>query len=356
MAGSAFKDADVIKSLSSFTPVLVDGDTEKDVTKKYGVHGYPAMVFVDAAGEEIDRIVGYSPTAEFLKDVERIKSGEGTLPGLKKRFEAAPDDIDSGIALGARLAGSNPDAAAAIFATLAEKAATKDRATQGRVHLEYAAALFEAGKRDAAVKQAEALVKEFADTASAAQAATRVGGAFLQESPARALAFLVAVRAVAKSVPDRTSVERFTVAVHKNGIAASLKRQGEAAGDDPQALNEVAWTCFEQKLAVREALGWAKKAVTLSDRDPMILDTLANLFWLMAQRDEAIKTEEEAAGKVEGRMKGEFEANVAKWKADRDAMKASGAVPMMPLSAPPVKPPEKAPQQPADKPAEGGAK
>ena len=76
---------------------------------------------------------------------------------------------------------------------------------------------------------------------------------------------------------------------------------------------------------VREAVGWAKKAAEKSERDPMILDTLANLLWLSGQRDDAIKTETEAAGKAEADHKAEFEALVAKWTAEVAAMNAKKA-------------------------------
>ena len=337
MAGSAFKNVDVIKALSIYTPIVVDGDVEKDITKKYGVNGYPALVVADAKGDEIDRIVGYSPPEEYLKEVLRIQSGEGTLPALTKKFADSPYDLDAGIALGARIAGSKPEAAAELFAALAEKAKSRDKATQGRVCLEYAAALLGAGKRDLAAAEAEKLVREFADTPSAGAAATRVGRAFVGLDAGRALAFLAAVRAIATDAKDKAAVENLTISVHKSGIAAALKRQAEAAGDDPQALNAVAWTCFEQKMNVREAVGWAKKAVEKSARDPMILDTLANLLWLSGARDDAIKTEAEAAEKVEGPQKKEFEALVAKWRAELEAMKAAKAVPMTPLVPPAAK-------------------
>ncbi len=72
------------------------------------------------------------------------------------------------------------------------------------------------------------------------------------------------------------------------------------------------------KVNVKQALGWAKTAAEKSDREPAILDTLANLLWLAGKHDEAIKTEEEAAGKVaDPAMKKEFEVNVAKWMAEK---------------------------------------
>jgi tetratricopeptide (TPR) repeat protein len=337
LAGSAFKNADVVKALSAFTPVLVDGDTEKDMTKKYGVHGYPTVVFADAQGAEIDRIVGYREAAQYLAEIERIKSGKGTLDALRRKVAESPDDLDAALALGAKLSGGNAEEAAGVFAGLLEKTKDMDKATQARIHLEYAAALSGSGKSAEAMTEAEKIVKDFADTPSAGQVVGRVGNAFLRAEVKRALAFLDAARELAKENEDKAAVEKLTVVVLKNGIAASLKRQAAAAGDDPQALNEVAWSCFEQKLNVREALGWAKKAAEKSDRDPAILDTLANLMNLMGQRAEAIKVEEEAASKATGPMKKEFESNVAKWKAELEEMKASGAIPATPLVPSPAK-------------------
>lgn len=317
MAGSAFKSADVVKLFSNWTPVLVDGDTEKEPTKRYAVHGYPAIVFADAAGGEVDRISGWMKTDAFAAEVGRILSGEGTLPALRKRAQEAPDDVDAAVALGARCAQSDPGEAARVFSALVEKTKAKDRATQAKVRLGYAAALAESGDSAGAMTQAEALVREFADTPSAATVASRAGEAFLSADTARALAFLDAARPLAKEPGEKAAIERLAVAVHKNGIAAAFRREAAAAADDPMALNEIAWSCFEMKLNVREALEWARTAVDKSDRDPAILDTLANLLWLTGKRDEALKTEEEALAKCadEG-MKREFERLIAGWKTE----------------------------------------
>ena len=79
-----------------------------------------------------------------------------------------------------------------------------------------------------------------------------------------------------------------------------MARRGDlqAAADDPMRLNAVAWDAFESRLAMREAVVWARRAVEGSKRDPMILDTLANLLFVQGARDEAIATEKEAVEKA----------------------------------------------------------
>ena len=324
----------MVKLFSNWTPVLVDGDTEKDATKRYAVHGYPTIVFADAAGAEVDRIGGWMKTDAFAKEVGRILSGEGTLPALRKRLQESPDDVDAAVALGAKCAKSDPAEATLVFAALLEKSKEKDRATQAKVRLEYAAVLAETGDSDGAMTQAETLVRVFAGTPSAAAVALRAGRAFLLADISRALAFLDAARPLAKEPDEKAAIEGLAVEVHKNGIAAALGRQAEAAADDPMALNEIAWTCFEMKLNVREAVAWARTAVDKSERDPAILDTLANLLWLTGKRDEALKTEEEALAKCDDEdMKREFASNVDKWKAEiaaAEAAKAARAAPAKP--------------------------
>ena len=69
-------------------------DAEKgegvELVKKYKVNGYPTIVFTNGNGDEIDRIVGYRPPEEFLKELKRIQSGINTLPALLSKLEQEP--------------------------------------------------------------------------------------------------------------------------------------------------------------------------------------------------------------------------------------------------------------------------
>jgi thiol-disulfide isomerase/thioredoxin len=322
LEADTYSQASVGEAMKAFVNVMVDAEKGEGpaIAKRYGVTGFPTLVIVDAEGGEIDRISGYRPPEPFLKEIARIRSGEGTLPALTKAFAERPDDVDAGVALAVKLSSAKPEESAALFATLSEKAKSMDKSTQAKVMLERAAAsLATARKKETMVEvatTAETLVKDFADTPSAAQATSKLGRAILFLDTKRALAFVEGARAVAKDPKEISVIEGLTVSVHRNALAAALKRQGDGAGDDPMALNEAAWNCFELKMNVKQALAWAQTAVEKSKRDPMILDTLANLLWLTGKHDDAIKTEVEAAGKAEGSMKKEFEANVAKWRAE----------------------------------------
>lgn len=71
-------------------------DAEKgegpDLAKKYGVKGFPTIIFTDAEGIEIDRIYGYVPAEMFLKKMKDYNTGTNTFGSITKMLEANPDD------------------------------------------------------------------------------------------------------------------------------------------------------------------------------------------------------------------------------------------------------------------------
>lgn len=74
-------------------------DAEKgegvELAKKYGVSGFPTIVFIDGDGNEIDRIVGYLPAKEFLKIMKDYNEGKNTTPSLNKILKNNPEDAEA---------------------------------------------------------------------------------------------------------------------------------------------------------------------------------------------------------------------------------------------------------------------
>jgi thiol:disulfide interchange protein len=66
-------DARVQRALERFVVVKLnaekDGSPEAD---RFGVRGYPTVVFLDAAGKEIGRIPGYIEADGFLQELEDV--------------------------------------------------------------------------------------------------------------------------------------------------------------------------------------------------------------------------------------------------------------------------------------------
>jgi thiol-disulfide isomerase/thioredoxin len=306
-----FTQAKVADAMKAFVNVHVDAEKGEgvDLAKRYGVHGFPTLLVVDSAKEEIDRIVGYMPAGPFETEVRRIARGEGTLPALRARVKAAPDDLEAALSLAGKETASAPDAATPRFEEVRVKAHAKgDRGAESRALRGLATLRFEARDAAGAMPMLETLVTDFAGT-EAAEWAAQAGTSAFRGDPARTLAFVEKARASATTPRAKAQLESAAFTAHLALAGASLRSMAKAAGDDPEALNEAAWRAFQHRIGTAAAIEWAKKAV----------ETLANLLAVHGGWDAAIELELEAAERADGELKAQFQANVVRWVAARAA-------------------------------------
>ena len=70
-----------------------------DVFKRYGVTTMPTMLFVTPDGKADDLIQGFIPVDDFVKELARVKHGEGTVSALEKVLATSKpgsdDDVDA---------------------------------------------------------------------------------------------------------------------------------------------------------------------------------------------------------------------------------------------------------------------
>jgi thioredoxin-like negative regulator of GroEL len=99
LAGSAFKDAETLKVLGKFTPILVDKDTEPEVAREFGVGGIPHVIFVDLKGKKIADSLGAVPVAKFRATAEEASKKAGKPKPSKdyKKVLKALADIENGL-------------------------------------------------------------------------------------------------------------------------------------------------------------------------------------------------------------------------------------------------------------------
>ncbi|HKO03516.1 MAG TPA: hypothetical protein VJW51_02150, partial [Candidatus Acidoferrales bacterium] len=96
-------------------------------------------------------------------------------------------------------------------------------------------------------------------------------------------------------------------------------RQAAERGD-AEAMNDVAWQyATSEDPAIRNpaaALDLARKAVSLEHEhpEPEHLDTLAEAYYLNAQYEDAVKTEEQALALSSGKEKESFQANLGRYR------------------------------------------
>jgi len=71
--------------------VRIDTEVDTALAKEYKISGLPTCVLTDNKGQEIDRIIGYMETDEFLQKIVDYQNGIGTLDDLLKKAEANPE-------------------------------------------------------------------------------------------------------------------------------------------------------------------------------------------------------------------------------------------------------------------------
>ncbi len=86
MADSTFTDTNVIRFSTDY--VFLQNQCRKGYRsgKKYKVNGYPTVILANSSGQEIDRIVGYAPAPDFVRDIKGYLKGEGTLVIMNRRL------------------------------------------------------------------------------------------------------------------------------------------------------------------------------------------------------------------------------------------------------------------------------
>lgn len=67
-----YTNPEIVKLSASFVCVKVDGEKYRADAQKYGVNGFPTIVFMKANGEVIEKIVGYNDAEEFNKIMSKI--------------------------------------------------------------------------------------------------------------------------------------------------------------------------------------------------------------------------------------------------------------------------------------------
>ncbi|MGE3181022.1 MAG: thioredoxin domain-containing protein, partial [Phycisphaerae bacterium] len=90
---STWKDERVIKLLQDKTVALkIDAEQQRELAQKYGVSGYPTLMFFKADGTKIGSLVGYYDGPGFLKEAEDLVKGITPLDRLKMQIEESPED------------------------------------------------------------------------------------------------------------------------------------------------------------------------------------------------------------------------------------------------------------------------
>jgi len=86
----------VIQATGQVVPIKLNAEKEgMPVAKKYGVSGYPTILFINDKGEVENKMVGYEDPAPFVNDLNAIVQTHKDFPILLARHKDHPDDLET---------------------------------------------------------------------------------------------------------------------------------------------------------------------------------------------------------------------------------------------------------------------
>jgi len=246
-------------------------DAEKgggvDYAKAFHVSGYPTIVLLGPDGSEIDRVPGYLPMPDFLATFRDYARGVGTLDALQERLAAEPGDL--------------------------------------ALKLEVAGKLGQRGR----VEDAERLLQEIVD-ADPTNASGRADDAaaelamnrFRASRDEQVLEDLLLRWPKLDQGPEiyNTLVTAAARRDDHQRMHVLLDRAVEDYPDDADLLNAYAWTSTELGWDLDRALELARRAERLSDGEPGVLDTVAEIQFRQGDREGALATIARALAKRPG--------------------------------------------------------
>lgn len=117
----------MIKLAAQVVPLKANAEKEaKDLAKKYGVSGYPTIVFVDSNGEAVGRIGGYLPPDAFSTELTKITSAYKQMPEIEAALKKDPNDGPANAKMAGILAGRGQISKALAAVKRAKKAGVSD--------------------------------------------------------------------------------------------------------------------------------------------------------------------------------------------------------------------------------------
>ena len=349
-----------------------------DIAAKYTVEAYPNMLFVNGNGELVHRVVGYIPAEELLKNAEvaarkkanmkpiswyeanyAAKKGdknfmEGYVTQLKMDGKDNGKQLEEYIGLLTPAEKSTQPAVDLVVENLQQ---LKGPAYEMLAQIARGADKYDEDVAGAAVNGLNNLKMKMLETAIKAKdpkvlaqlvqviketegenAETQVATIELEyakgtgdkemerkKTEAKA-ASLLKLKDAELEKKNLEFYQKYKVQIEQelqgqDTTSAEVKQMIKmykkiASYNTANELNNLAWGYVEKmkdKADWSKALEWSARSLKLN-RDPMFLDTYANLLFRLGKQKEAIKIEAEAVGKSEPDQKANYQATLDKMK------------------------------------------
>src|SRR5262249_15564150 len=98
-----YTDSRVIRLAGQVVPLKVNAEKNDgpSIAKKYGVRGFPTILFINASGVVEGRIGGYMPPEGFSGQMQTLTKAHAEFPALEAKYRSSPHDAS----LAAKMAG-----------------------------------------------------------------------------------------------------------------------------------------------------------------------------------------------------------------------------------------------------------
>jgi thiol-disulfide isomerase/thioredoxin len=281
-------------------------DAEKDgadLAARFGVDSYPTMIFLDPAGNEMDRIIGYLPPDPFLERIERIRTGDTFLACLRQ-LEEDPGDVDAiERSVGGLLERSDPEGAISRIEAFHQATEGDELALCRKLMFTARSELHARVYQRAAKLYRSGWTRSFDVTTGLTELPVDDQADRLRQARFDDAADLLEIPDLEKGTrEDLLSVADFAFRNGHYDLAADLYVRWfelEAEGAEPEILNDVAWRLYLSNRELVNAIDIAQRSYTLKP-DPETADTLARLLYVTGAVEEAVALEERAAREAEG--------------------------------------------------------
>ena len=268
-----------------------EGEAGRPVAERFRVRHFPTTLFVDPAGDEVDRVIGFISPARFVEEATRIRAGTQTLKSLRAANLAAPSDASLSVAYGRKLArAGDVEAARALLEPLAAAsapvAAVRPAALLGLAELSH---------RTNDVRAARSLIDEliaaYPDAPECADGwLLRVDLELRDGSPEKALEAAAEARRSVRAPGKLAYLEETVATIERKKLEETILRWGERAlaAGDIESLHRASLAALERRMNLGSAIRWAETVAKAIPDDAAVAETQASLLFESGSPEKAL--------------------------------------------------------------------
>ena len=230
---------------------------DSDLLDKYNGGPIPLLIFLNNKKEEIDRILGFYPVVEYLDMIKNIYNGNDTYLSLKTKYRQGETDSSTLSKLAIKCSDNRePDFCRDIYTEIINTSNITDEDI-----------LFEAELFFASDKLSSGDIKSIIDLLDKYKSTDKVLDLYL------------------------LAIQHFAGLGEIASEAKYYKEMTDIFKDNPSILNGYSWRMTELGLNLDDALQKCTLAIEMAQDMKLksyILDTKAELLWLLERNEEAI--------------------------------------------------------------------